>query len=85
MTAGRLELYGSGSCPHTTELREHLEWRHEDFVEYDVESDASAFRRLRLLTRGAAVVPVLVENGMVKTIGWQGRSCVVAGPPPEQP
>ena len=37
MTARRLELYGSRSCPHTADLREHLEWRNESFVEYDVD------------------------------------------------
>jgi glutaredoxin len=80
MTAQRFELYGSGACPHTADLREHLERRKELFVEYDVETDAEAFRRLQELTPGPLAVPVLVENGMVTTVGWQGRSCVVAGP-----
>ena len=75
----RLELYGSRSCPHTAELREHLEWRDESFVEYDVETDAEAFRRLQELSPGSMAVPVLVENGMITTVGWQGRSCSIGG------
>jgi glutaredoxin len=79
MTARRLELYGSCSCPHTADLREHLEWRNESFVEYDVETDSEAFRRLQELIPGSMAVPVLVENGMVTTVGWQGRSCSISG------
>jgi hypothetical protein len=58
-------------------LREHLQWRGESFVEYDVDADASALERLSRLTPGQAVVPVLVENGAVRSVGWRGRSCVV--------
>ncbi len=80
MTARRLELYGSRSCPHTTDLREHLEWCNESFVEYDVETDSEAFLRLRdLIPESMAVpVPVLVENGMVTTVGWHGHSCSIS-------
>jgi glutaredoxin len=71
------ELYGSGSCPYTRELRADLEWRRVSFVEYDVDVDTTALRRLRQLTPGQSVVPVLVENGVVRSVGWQGRTCVV--------
>jgi glutaredoxin len=73
----RVELYGSRWCPHTKDLRDHLEWRGEQFVEYDVEADAGAFERLRQLTDGRSVVPVLVEDGAVRGVGWLGRSCIV--------
>jgi glutaredoxin 3 len=78
MTAARRELYGSRSCPHTADLREHLEWRRQPFVEYDVETDRAAFQRLQELTQQPPRVPVLVENGLVTVVGWQGRSCAVA-------
>jgi mycoredoxin len=71
----RVELYGSRLCPYTRELREHLEWCGQPFIEYDVEADAAAFERLRTLTGNRRGVPVLVENGIVKTIGWLGRVC----------
>ncbi len=37
-----LELFGTARCPHTQEMREWLEWRGCDFVEYDVEADPDA-------------------------------------------
>jgi len=73
----RLELYGTARCPHTGEMREWLEWTRADFVEYDVEADFSARARMRELASGQRNVPLLVENGKVVQVGWQGRSCIV--------
>jgi mycoredoxin len=71
----KLELFGTARCPHTQEMREWLEWKRSDFVEYDVEADAAARRRMRELAAGQRAVPVLVEDGKVIQIGWQGHSC----------
>ncbi|MBV8809113.1 MAG: glutathione S-transferase N-terminal domain-containing protein [Acidobacteriaceae bacterium] len=71
------ELFGAASCPFTRELREWLDWKGCDFIQYDVEADANALERMQALT-GQRAVPVLVENGKVVQIGWQGRSCVVS-------
>jgi glutaredoxin 3 len=75
-----LELYGTTTCPYTAELREDLEFRGRDFVEYDVDSDADALRRMTALvgSGGTAAVPVLVEDGRLLQIGYNGRSCYVA-------
>lgn len=75
----KFELFGTASCPYTQELREHLEWRGEDFVEYDVEFDAEARARMLQLVDGQRTVPVLTEDGKVTQIGWQGRGCIVGG------
>ncbi|HMI59064.1 MAG TPA: glutaredoxin [Gemmatimonadaceae bacterium] len=76
--AEAVELFGGKSCQYTAEVREQLEWDREEFVEYDVETDESALRRMRELTGGGCTVPVLVRNGKVVQVGWQGRGCVVA-------
>lgn len=72
-----LELFGTRSCPHTQEMREWLDWQRHPYVEYDVERDAAARRRLRELSAGQRSVPVLVENDKVIQVGWQGRSCMI--------
>jgi mycoredoxin len=72
-----IELFGTRSCPFTGELREQLLWDCREFVEYDVEEDAVARQRMLTLTAGHRVVPVLVENGRVVQVGWQGRGCTV--------
>jgi len=76
MLEAGVELFGATGCPYTTELREHLLWNGVAFTEYDVEADADARARLVSLT-GRSAVPVLVENGLVKEVGWRGRSCAI--------
>jgi glutaredoxin len=73
----KLELYGTKTCQYTQEMREWLEWKGTDFVEYDVETDAAARERMRALANGQRTVPVLVDGGKVIQIGWQGRGCIV--------
>jgi glutaredoxin 3 len=73
----RLELYGTATCPYTRELREWLDLRRAAFEEYDVETDVAARDRMRAIAAGQRTVPILVEDGKVIQVGWQGRGCVV--------
>jgi glutaredoxin 3 len=77
MTIPKYELYGTQRCPYTQEMRDWLEFRGCEFVEYDVESDPAALERMKALAGGQRAVPVLVEEGRVVEVGWQGRSCIV--------
>lgn len=72
-----LELYGTASCPYTAELRADLEWRGKEFVEYDVDQDVEARERLFAIVPQPYSVPVLVDDGQVVQVGWQGRGCAV--------
>ena len=74
----RLELYGTPDCPYTRDMREWLEVRGSDFEEYDVETDREARERMRALVGAQRTVPVLVQDGAVVLIGWQGRGCTVS-------
>jgi glutaredoxin len=72
-----IELFGTARCPHTAEMRDWLEFRRKDFIEYDVEADPEARRRMRELTGGERSVPILMEDGKVSQVGWQGRCCML--------
>ncbi len=74
----RVELFGSARCEHTQSMREWLEWRGVDFVEYDVDIDPAARARMTTLVPGQRLVPILIEDGTVSQIGWQGRGCIVS-------
>ncbi len=74
----KLELYGTASCPYTSEMREWLEWSGKEFAEFDVESDEEARLRMRAMATAPYTVPILVEDGKVTQVGWQGRGCIVA-------
>jgi mycoredoxin len=73
-----LELYGTKSCQYTQEMREWLEWKGTEFVEYDLEVDPAARERMRSIVDGQRTVPVLVDGDKVIQIGWQGRGCIVS-------
>lgn len=77
----KIELYGTASCPYTQEMRESLEWQGREYVEYDVEADPEALRRMLDATGGQRMAPVLIEDGKLVQIGWQGRGCVVSTGP----
>jgi glutaredoxin len=77
----KTELYGAASCPYTREMREWLEWKNRAFEEYDVEADPGALVRMLAATGGQRTVPVLIEDGKVAQIGWQGRGCITGGMP----
>lgn len=72
-----IELYTTAGCSYSEAVREDLEWRGVDFVEYDVEKDAEARQRMLDLTGGTRTVPVIVEEGKPPQIGWMGRGCTV--------
>lgn len=75
----KFELFGTARCPYTQEMREWLEFRGSDFVEYDVDADAGARGKLRALVgEQQRTVPVLVDDGKVVQVGWQGRGCMVS-------
>ena len=60
-------------------MREWLEMEASDFVEYDVEADRGRARAACAPSRGGQrTVPVLVEDGEVVQVGWQGRGCMVS-------
>jgi len=58
-------------------MREWLEWKRSEFVEYDVEIDPAARVRMREICGGQRTVPILVEDGKVVQVGWQGHGCIV--------
>jgi glutaredoxin 3 len=59
-------------------MREWLEWNNREFQEYDVEADREALARMHAITGVQVTVPVLVEDGKVAQVGWQGRGCIVS-------
>ena len=73
----KFELFGTARCPHTGEMRDWREWKRSEFVEYDVEADPAARGRMRDISGGQRTVPILVEDGKVVQVGWQGHGCII--------
>jgi glutaredoxin 3 len=66
-------------------MRDWLEFNRRDFVEYDVEADPLARQRMRAIDGSLRKVPVLVEDGKVLQVGWQGHGCSIELSPIEEP
>ena len=73
----QIELYTTAGCPYSEAAREDLEWRGVDFIEYNVERDEEARRRMLELTGGNRTVPVIFEEGKPVQVGWMGKGCAV--------
>jgi hypothetical protein len=65
------------SATGRSKWRTGWEWRGREFEEYDVKADRAAFARLRELSGGQSMVPVLAEDGKAIQSGWQGFGCVI--------
>ena len=72
-----VELYTASGCQYSEAAREDLEWRGIEFVEYDVEKDEEARRRMLEITGGNRTVPVIVEEGKPPQVGWMGQGCFI--------
>lgn len=72
-----VELYTASGCQYSEAAREDLEWRGIDFVEYDVEKDEEARKRMLEITGGNRTVPVIVEEGKPAQVGWMGQGCFI--------
>ncbi len=71
-----VELFGSAGCPHTQEMREWLEWRGAEFMEYDVEADHAALDRMRALP--AASAPCLCSWTTAKSFKSAGKAAAAS-------
>jgi glutaredoxin len=67
-----LELYVKKGCPHCRKQIEQLDQGGLVYKLYDVGRDSSALKEAKE-KYGANIVPVLVENGEAKSIGFQGK------------
>ena len=67
-----LELYIKEGCPHCRKQIELLEQEGLAYQLYDINNDPAALQEAKE-KYGAKIVPILVENGEVKSIGYQGQ------------
>ena len=72
-----LELFTSKACQYCEQVRDQLEFDGVDFVEYDVDDDREARKRLGELIGTNVMVPAVVEDGRVTQVGVAGRGCYV--------
>ncbi len=66
-------LYVQTGCPYCTTVREDLQSRGVAFTEVNVSEHPEAIPELLKLTKGARLLPVLVEGGRIHVAPDGGR------------
>ena len=66
-------VYVKPSCPYCEEARQALRAEGAEFEERDATSRADWRAELMEHSRDTGVVPTVVRDGEVVTLGWKGR------------
>ena len=66
-------VYVKPSCPYCEEARQALRSEGVEFEERDATSRADWRAELMEHSRDTGVVPTVVRDGEVVTVGWKGR------------
>lgn len=66
-------IYTKPGCPYCAKAREHYTRHGISFEDRDAQENLEYRAEMLELTGGDPTVPVTVENGKLKEIGWEGR------------
>gem|GEM_PF-374419 len=68
-----VKIYTKPGCPYCAKARESYTARGIAFQEYNAQDDLTFREEMLAITDGDPTVPVIVEDGRLKEIGWEGR------------
>ena len=68
-----LIIYTKPGCPYCAKAREHYTAAGVDFEDRNAQDNAGFRKEMLAITGGDRTVPVIVEDGRLKQIGWEGR------------
>ena len=66
-------LYTKPGCPYCQKAREHYTEMGIAFDDRNAQDNPVYRKEMLSITKGDRTVPVVVENGKLKQIGWEGR------------
>jgi glutaredoxin 3 len=66
-------IYTKPGCPYCAKAREHYTQRGIAFDERNAQDNMNYRKQMLAISNGDPTVPVIVENGQLKQIGWNGR------------
>jgi len=68
-----LTIFTKPGCPYCQKAREFYNERGIPFEDRNAQDNLEYRREMLRITDGDATVPVIVEDGKLKQIGWEGR------------
>ena len=68
-----VKIYTKPGCPYCAKAREFYNERGIPFEDLNAQDNMKLRAEMLSLTDGDPTVPVIVEDGRLKQIGWEGR------------
>lgn len=68
-----VKIYTKPGCPYCAKAREFYTERGIAFAELNAQDNMEFRREMLSISDGDPTVPVIVEDGRLKQIGWEGR------------
>ena len=68
-----IKMYTKPGCPHCAKAREYYTQKGIPFEDLNAQDNLDYRKEMLSITDGNPTVPVIVENGALKQIGWEGR------------
>lgn len=68
-----VKIYTKPGCPYCAKARESYTERGIAFQEFNAQDNMRFREEMLSISDGDPTVPVIVENGKLKQIGWEGR------------
>lgn len=66
-------IYTKPGCPYCAKAREYYTQHGIPFEDRNAQDNLDYRKEMLAFSDGDPTVPVIVENGQLKEIGWQGR------------
>lgn len=68
-----VKIFTKPGCPYCEKARQFYRASGIEFQEFNAQDNMSFRREMLSITDGDPTVPVIVEDGRLKQIGWEGR------------
>lgn len=69
----KVKIYTKPGCPYCAKAREFYTQQGTPFEDLNAQDNLVYRKEMLTLTAGDPTVPVIVEDGKLKQIGWEGR------------
>jgi len=68
-----VKIYTKPGCPYCAKAREFYDAQGIPFQEFNAQDNLKFREEMLAISNGDPTVPVIVEDGRLKQIGWEGR------------
>jgi len=68
-----VKIYTKPGCPYCAKAKDYYNGRKIPFQEFNAQDNLDYRKEMLAISKGDPTVPVIVEDGRLKQIGWEGR------------